>query len=56
MKDILIGFFNNESVTPEQLEKLKHIDYMNNVELYYLIPITIYILDRYIQNELMTKA
>ena len=52
MKDILIGFFNKEKVTAEQLEQLKHIDYMNNAELYYLIPITIYILDGYIQDSL----
>jgi len=52
MKDILIGFFNNENITNEQLESLKHIDYMNNVELYYLIPITIFILDSNIQNML----
>lgn len=52
MKDILIGFFNGSAISPEQLEALKHIDYMNNVELYYLIPITIYILDKYIQDTL----
>jgi hypothetical protein len=52
MKDILIGFFNKESVTPKQLEDLKHIDYMNNAELYYLIPFTIYILDKHIQDTL----
>ena len=52
MKDILIGFFNGANVTKKQLEALKHIDYMNNVELYYLIPITIYILDKYIQDTL----
>ena len=50
MKDILIGFFNGESITSDQLEDLKHIDYMNNAELYYLIPITIYILDKYVQD------
>ena len=32
MKDILIGYFNEESITEEQLNELKHIDYMNNVE------------------------
>lgn len=52
MKDILIGFFNKENISEKQLEQLKHIDYMNNVELYYLIPITIYILDKYIQDKL----
>ena len=56
MKDILIGYFNNEKVTEKQLEDLKHIDYMNNCELYYLIPITIYILDKYIQNTLSTTT
>jgi hypothetical protein len=52
MKDIIIGFFNKESIKPKQLEELKHIDYMNNAELYYLIPFTIYILDKYIQDTL----
>lgn len=56
MKDILIGFFNGESISSEQLEALKHIDYMNNVELYYLIPIIIYILDKYIQDTLSTTT
>ena len=50
MKDILIGFFNNDKITSKQLDDLKHIDYMNNAELYYLIPITIYILDKTIQD------
>ena len=36
----------------EQLNELKHIDYMNNVELYYLIPFTIYILNKFIQDNL----
>lgn len=52
MKDILIGYFNEESITEEQLNELKHIDYMNNVELYYLIPFTIYILNKFIQDNL----
>lgn len=56
MKDILIGFFNKESITSEQLEALEHIDYMNNAELYYLIPITIYILDKSIQDTLATTS
>lgn len=54
MKDILIGYFNGAEISMNQLESLKHIDYMNNAELYYLIPITIYILDKYIQDSLST--
>lgn len=56
MKDILIGFFNGANITSEQLEELKHIDYMNNIELYYLIPITIYILDKYVNDTLYTAS
>ena len=52
LKDILIGFFNNETITTEQLKEIKHIDYMNNPTLYYLIPITIYIINTQIQNTL----
>ena len=56
MKDILIGYFNGAEISMDQLESLKHIDYMNNAELYYLIPITIYILDKYIQDSLTTTS
>lgn len=52
MKDILIGFFHDATISSEQIEDLKHIDYMNNAELFYLIPIIIFIIDYDIQNML----
>lgn len=55
MKDMLIGYFNNENLTMDMLNNLKHIDYMNNVELYYLIPITIFIIDNHMQNSIIRK-
>jgi hypothetical protein len=56
LKDILIGYFNDEDITTEQLNELKHIDYMNNCELYYLMPIVIYIFDNYVQNALLKTS
>lgn len=52
LKDILIGYFNDGEITSDTLDSINHIDYMNNSELYYLIPITIFILDTYVQKSL----
>ena len=48
MKNILIAYFNNESLTEDMLTGLKHIDYCSNRELFYMIPITIYCLEQYL--------
>lgn len=48
LKNIIIGYFNNESITKEILEELSHIDFMQNEELYYLIPFCIYCMEQYI--------
>ena len=50
LKDIIIGYFNNEDITSSILEKLKHVDFMENEELYYLIPFSIYCMEKYIAS------
>lgn len=56
LRDIVIGFLNGESVNDEQLESLRHIDYMNNAELFYLIPFVIYALDNSINDSIAATS
>ena len=48
LKDIIIGYFNDEPITKNILAELDHIDYMQNEELFYLIPFCIYCMEQYI--------
>ena len=48
--DILIKFFNDENITSDDLLMLKNIDYCDNIELFYGIPIAIFCLEQIISN------
>lgn len=50
LKNIIIGYFNNKEITDYTLEQIKHVDFMQNEELYYLIPLTIYCMEKYIEG------
>ena len=50
LKDLIIKYFNDESITDDDVEKLKHIDYMSNREFFYGIPFAIYIIEKHIGN------
>lgn len=50
LKDIIVRYFNDGEIDSNILERLKHVDYMENEELYYLIPLTIYCLEQFISN------
>ena len=52
LKDIVIGYFNNEGITSSTLEALKHVDFKDSPEMYYLIPITIYCMEQHIISSL----
>lgn len=56
MEKILIKSMNGEEITLEDIEDLEHIDYMPNKHLFYMIPITIFCLDRYIQSMITVKS
>lgn len=53
LKDIVIGYFNNIDITDEILNDLDHVDYMENDELYYLIPFVIYCMEKYVEKLLI---
>ena len=55
LKDIIIRYFNDISIDSILLNRLKHIDYMENGELYYLIPLVIYCMEKNIVN-MLSKA
>ena len=48
--DIMIKYFNDENITMDDLNGMKNIDYYNNMELYYYIPIAIYCIESTISN------
>jgi hypothetical protein len=47
LKNIIIGYFNGESITSDILKQINHVDFMSNSELYYLIPFAIYCMEQY---------
>lgn len=50
MLDVMIKYFHNEPITLDDLKQIKAIDYCNNEELYYGIPITIFCLEQIAVN------
>lgn len=46
LKNIIIDYFNNIKIDSSILDELKHIDYMENAELYYLIPMVIFCIEQ----------
>lgn len=52
--NIMIKFFNNESLTSNDLLEIKNIDYCDNMDLYYGIPIAIYCMEYMVDSMLKT--
>ncbi len=52
--NIIIKFIHNHSLTDEDIDQLKYLEYMNNPILFYTIPLIIFCLDRII-SRLMIK-
>ena len=51
--NIIVKYFNNvEIIESEDIEFLEKIDYQSNIDLFYCIPIIIYIIEYYIKNML----
>lgn len=50
LKNIIIGYFNNSNITSAILNQIDHVDFMENDELYYLIPMVIFCMEQYIKN------
>lgn len=46
LKNIIIKYFNGEEITTDDLSELDHIDYMNNKEFYYGIPLAIFCIEK----------
>ena len=52
LKNLIVKYFNDVDITVEDLEKLKHIDYMDNKEFFYGIPFAIFCIEKQIQKML----
>ena len=46
LRNIIINYFNGTTTKMDDLKDLKHIDYLQNKELFYLIPIVIFCIDK----------
>ena len=52
MKNIIIKYFNDTEIDSSDFDKLKHIDYLPNKDLFYMIPFTIFILRKQLESML----
>ena len=50
--DIMIKYFNDEDITSDDLLEIKNIDYCDNIELYYGIPIAIFCMEQMVSKML----
>ena len=48
-KNIIIRYFNNLNITSTGIQALENIDYLNSIELFYMIPFIIFILEEHIR-------
>ena len=51
LKDILIKYFNNKTITKDDLKRLQHMDYLNDKEFFYGIPFAIYCIERQLKEQ-----
>lgn len=49
-KNIIIKFFNNSKITNEDIMTIEKINFDHNIELFYMIPIVIFILKHILEN------
>lgn len=54
-KNIIIKYFNHDLIDKDDIKALDEIDYCDNIDLYYNIPIIIFILEYYIKESLKTN-
>jgi len=52
LKNIIIKYFNHEEITDDDIDLLKHLDYMPTREQFYEIPMVIYCLTSQLKNML----
>lgn len=50
LDNIIIKYYNDKDLTFEDMHKLNNVDYCENLELYYKIPIVIFCIERIIVN------
>ena len=55
-KNIIVKYFNSSSITSDDIDKIKHVDFLINREFYYEIPIAIFILEKHMASILQDST
>lgn len=53
--NIIIKYFNDQDFNVKDLDNIKKLSYQNNIELFYIIPFYIFIIEKYIKGLLLTS-
>lgn len=53
--NIIIRYFYNMDFDPKDLELIEHLPYQNNIELFYMMPFYIFVIEDYIKRLLITS-
>lgn len=51
-KNIFIKYFNNGTLTLEEIKSIKDIDFSDSIQAFYMIPLLIFCLEKFIENTL----
>lgn len=56
LSNLIVKYFNDEDITDEDLTELDLINYSNNIELFYYVPVAIFIIEKYIEKLLSKQS
>ena len=56
LSDLIIKYFNDEDITQDDLDQLDMIQYKDNIQLFYYVPVAMYILEGIVKKLLSKQA
>jgi hypothetical protein len=51
-RNIFVKYFYDEDLTDSEIESIDHIRFDNNIAMFYILPLLIFCLERYIERAL----
>lgn len=56
LSNIIIKYFNDEILTEDDIEHLDNINFKDNIQLFYYVPVAMYIIEAYIKQLMLKEA